>query len=85
MDGRGSEVNEGRLSFFAGAEPKIGDVIVFGLTAPGAGLPLLLKVVVRDRTNDGFGVEFLAQAPVEKRDLYLFRQFVRAAAGHTDA
>jgi hypothetical protein len=27
MDGRGSELNEGGLSGYAGAEPKIGDVI----------------------------------------------------------
>ena len=85
MDGHGSEVNEVRLSVRAGAEPRIGDVIEFGVTALDAELPLLLKVVVRDRTKDGFGVEFLAETPIEKCDLYLFRQFVRAAAGHTDA
>lgn len=64
---------------------RIGDVIEFGLTALDAGLPVRLKVVVRDRTNDGFGVEFLADTPEEKRELSLFRQFLRAAAGYTDA
>jgi hypothetical protein len=85
MDGRGSELNEGRLSGYADAEPRIGDVIEFGLAALDAELPLRLKGVVRDRTTDGFRVEFLADTPDEKRDLSLFRQFARAAAGHTDA
>ena len=57
MDGRGSEVNE-RLFGYAGAEPEIGDVIEFGLNA---GLPLLLRAVVRTRTKDGFGLELLAE------------------------
>ena len=74
MGGRGGELNEGGLSGYAGAEPKIGDVIEIGLTALDAGLPLRLKVVVRDRTNDGFGVEFLADTPDERRELSLFRE-----------
>ncbi len=81
MDGRGSKVNE-RLWGHAGTEPKIGDVIEFGVNA---GLPLLLKAVVRNRNKDGFGVELLAETPDERRDLRLFRKFVRAAAGYTDA
>jgi len=85
MDGRGGELNEAGLSGRAGTEPMIGDVIEIGLTALDAGLPLRLKVVVRDRTNDGFRVEFLADTPDEKCELSLFRQFLRAAAGHTDA
>ena len=75
MDVRSSELNECGLSGCAGAEPKIGDVIEIGLTALDAGLPLRLKGVVRDRTNDGFRVEFLADTPDERRDLSLFRQF----------
>ena len=74
MDVRGSELNEGRLSGCADAEPKIGDVIEIGLTALDAGLPLRLKVVVRDRTTDGFRGEFLADTPAERRELSLFRQ-----------
>jgi len=85
MDDRGRELNEDRLSVCAGAEPRIGDVIEFGVTALDPGLPLLLRAVVRDRTNDGFGVEFLAETPDEKRDLGLFRQLLRATAGYTDA
>ena len=85
MDGRGSELKESRLSGCADAEPKIGDVIEIGLTALDAGLPLRLKVVVRDRTSDGFRVEFLADTPDERRELGLFRQLLRAAAGYTDA
>ena len=85
MDGRGSELNAGGLSGYAGGEPKIGDVIEIGLTALDAGLPLRLKAVIRYRTKDGLGVEFLAGTPEEKRDLSLFRQFLRAAEGYTDA
>jgi len=75
MDGRSSELNENGLPGYAGAEPKIGDVIEIGLTAVDARLPLRLKGVVRDRTNDGFRVEFLADTPNERRELSLFRQF----------
>jgi len=85
MDGRGSELNEGRLSGYAGAEPKIGEVIEIGLTALDAGLPLRLRGVVCDRTKNGFCVEFLADTPDERRELSLFRQFLRAAEGYTDA
>ena len=81
MDGRGSEVNE-RLTGYAGTEPKIGDVLELGLNA---GLPLLLKALVHGRTKDGFRVQLLAETPDERRDLSLFRQFVRATAGYTDA
>jgi len=80
MDGCGSEMNE-RLYGCAVTEPKIGDVIEFGVSG---GLPLLLRAVVRNQTREGFGVEFLAETSVERRDLGLFRQFVRAAAGYTD-
>jgi hypothetical protein len=85
MDGRGSELNEGGLSGHAGADPRIGDVIEIGLTALDAGLPLRLKGVVRYRTTDGFRVEFLADTLDERRELSLFRQFLRAASGYTDA
>jgi len=78
-------ISEGCLSGYAGPEPRIGDVIEIALTAPYAGLPVLLKMVVRDRTNDGLRVEFLAETSDEKRELSLFRQFLRASAGHTDA
>ena len=81
MDGRGSEMNE-RLYGYAVTEPKIGDLIEFGVSA---GLPLLLRAVVRNQTKEGFGVEFVAETSVERHDLGLFRQFVRAAAGYTDA
>jgi hypothetical protein len=84
MEGRSGELIEGRLAGYAGAEPKIGDVIEIGLTALDAGLPLRLKGVVRDRTTNGFRVEFLADTPNERHELSLFRQFVRAAAGYTD-
>jgi len=85
VDGRGRELNDGYLSGYVGDEPRIGDVIEIALTAPYAGLPLLLKTVVRDRTNDGLRVEFLAETSDEKRELSLFRQFLRASSGHTDA
>jgi hypothetical protein len=85
MGSRGSELNEGRLSGYAGTEPKIGDVIEFGVTALDAGLPLLVRAVVRDRTKYGLAVEFLAETPDERRDLSLFRQLVHAASGYTDA
>ena len=81
MGGRGSEVNE-CLYGYSDAEPKIGDVIEFGVSG---GLPLLLKAVVCHRTKDGFGIQLLAETPDDRRDLSLFRQFVRAAAGYTDA
>lgn len=64
-DSRSSELNEATLSGDAGVEPRIGNVIEFGLAAVGVALPLWLKVVIRNRTNDGFGVEFLADTPDE--------------------
>ena len=75
MEGRGGELNEGHLSGYACAEPRIGDVIEIRLTALDAGLPLRLEAVVRDRTTDGYRVEFLADTPDESRELRLFRQF----------
>ena len=84
MDGRGGEVNEGGFSGYAGVEGKIGDLIEI-MTSPAAGLPLHLKVVVRNRTSNGLDVEFLADTLQEKLELSLFRQFVLAAAGYTDA
>jgi len=75
MDGCDSEVMEDRLSGYADAEPKVGEVIEIALTAFDAGLSLRLKGVVRDRTNEGFRVEFLADTPDEKREFSLFRQF----------
>lgn len=84
MSHHGRELNEDGISGYAFAEPRTGDLIEI-LTAPAAGLPLLLKAVVRDRSDDGLRLEFLAETPDEKRQLGLFLQFVRAAAGYTDA
>jgi hypothetical protein len=84
--GRGEDINSAiARRDNAGVEPKIGDVIEIGLTALDAGLPLRLKGVVRDCTTDGFRVEFLADTLDERRELSLFRQFLRAASGYTDA
>ncbi len=82
MDSRGSEPYGDDLSGYA--EPRVGDLIEIQ-TAPAAGLTLRLKVVVRSHTKDGFGVQFVADTPDEKLELSLFRQFVRAAEGYTDA
>ena len=84
MDGRGGELNEVILSG-CGAEPRVGDVIEFGLSALDGELPLLLKAVVRERTANGLAPQFLGAAPVEKHDLNLFQKLARAAAGYTDA
>ena len=72
MDSSGSKLNEHSSS--GCAAPEAGEVVEIKLADFDLGLLLRLKGIVRDRTSEGFRVEFLADTPDERHELNLFRQ-----------
>ncbi len=59
VSGRGSELNHGGMTVFAGIELAINDQIRVIFTPPNGGEPMTLQCVVRDRNGYTYGVEFI--------------------------
>lgn len=58
IQGRGTELNEGGLCVFAGAELKIREQIAVEFTPAYQGTPIRVRCVVRNRKDYNYGVEF---------------------------
>jgi hypothetical protein len=57
--GRGTDVNDGGIAVFAGAELQIGEEVEISFTPPYRGEPLVARTVVRNRRGYTYGMEFL--------------------------
>jgi len=60
VEGRGTELNEGGMSVFAGVELKDGKVVEVEFTPPYSG-PVRVRCEIRDRNGYNYGVEFLQE------------------------
>jgi PilZ domain-containing protein len=49
VDGRGTDLNEGGIAVFAGAELGIGEEVEISFTPPYHGEPLLARTIIRNR------------------------------------
>ena len=59
VSGRGSELNHGGMTVFAGVELAINDRIRVIFTPPNGGEPVAFQCAVRDRNGYTYGVEFI--------------------------
>lgn len=81
INSRGCQMNPGGIGFFADSDLAIGDEVEIELTD----YQLTLRGVVRDRTGNRYGVEFLATNAEESEQLGLFRQILSSKLGCLDA
>jgi len=76
MNTRGSQMNDGGLAVRADRELAIGDEAEIKFTPPHFYPFVRLRGVIRNRTGDLYGVEFLAKSATESRQLGLFRHIL---------
>ena len=74
-------MNPGGIAFFADTDLAIGDKVEIELTD----YQLTLRGVLRNRTGNRYGVEFLATSAEESEQLELFRQILSSKLGGLDA
>ena len=77
----GCQMNPGGIDFFADTDLAIGDKVEIELTD----YQLTLRGVIRDRTGNRYGVEFLATSAEENEQLGLFRQILSSKLGCLEA
>jgi len=65
IDGRGNELNEGGLAVNAGVELEVGDSVEVEFTPAYTGQPLRARAAVRNRSGYRYGLEFLAETPLD--------------------
>ena len=77
INSRGCQMNPGGIGFFANTDLAIGDKVEIELTD----YQLTLRGVIRDRTGNRYGVEFMATSAEENEQLGLFRQILSSKLG----
>ena len=78
-NGRGTELNEGGMSIFAGIELREGQRVEVEFTPP-YGQPVRARGTVRDRNGYNYGVEFLLLSQEDKAQAEQIRQVLGAIA-----
>jgi hypothetical protein len=81
---RGTELNEGGIAICTPTELKIGDRLQLEFTPPYSGLPITLPAVVRNNSDNRYGLEFTGSNPAEQQEIALLRLFVRSLSGQLD-
>jgi hypothetical protein len=81
ISGRGTELNQGGMCIFAGAELSLGEQVELEFTAPYCGDPLRIWCVVRNRSGYYYGLEFLAENAGEREQVTRFREILRSSVG----
>ena len=79
---RGTAINEGGIALDLDTSLQVGNQMQVEFRPPYAALPVRVQGVVRNVIGNRYGVEFLAVDPGEQQEVSLFRQMLRAAAGH---
>ena len=82
VNGRGTELNEGGMCVFAGAELNLGDQVELEFTAPYAPQPLRVWAMVKNRYGYYYGLEFLTENACERDEVERFRQVLRSTTGN---
>src|SRR5436305_6472214 len=83
FNGRGSDISEGGLLIFAGAELKDGDELFVEITPPYSGEPIRVRSMVRNRSGYKYGVEFLWLNAEEHEQTAKFRSLLRLASSNS--
>jgi hypothetical protein len=61
VEGRGSELNCGGMTVFAGIELSVPDQVEVEFTPPYSGKPIRVRCFVRSRCGYTYGVEFITE------------------------
>lgn len=83
--GRGTDVGEGGMAVFVGAELKLKDEIFVEFTSPVSNEPLRVRAIIRSRKGYNYGLEFAKATPEEKATTERFHELLRLAAGRHSA
>jgi hypothetical protein len=84
VSGRGMELNEGGMAFFAGVELKVGQHVEIEFTPPYDGQPVRVRGVIRDRNAYNYGSEFLLLNGEDKLQVEQIRQVLQAMGSPAD-
>ena len=84
VSGRGMELNEGGMAFFAGVELKLGQRVEIEFTPPYDGQPVRARGVIRDRNGYNYGSEFLLLNGEDKLQAEQIRQVLQAMGSPAD-
>jgi hypothetical protein len=84
VDGRGTDLNEGGIAVFAGAELGIGEEIEISFTPPYHGEPMIARTIVRNRRGYTYGMEFVIGSEEDSARVDKIRE-VLTALGREEA
>ena len=69
VQGRGSELNCGGMTVFAGIELSTDDLVGVEFTPPYSGQPIRVRCAVRNRNGYTYGVEFVAENDADQENV----------------
>ena len=78
IDGRGTDLNEGGIAVFAGAELGIGEEVEISFTPPYRGEPLIARTIIRNRRGYTYGMEFVKETRDDAARVDRIRQVLKA-------
>lgn len=78
VDGRGTDMNEGGVAVFAGAELGIGEEVDISFTPPYHGEPLIARTIIRNRRGYTYGMEFIIESQEDATHVERIREVLRA-------
>ena len=78
VDGRGTDLNQGGIAVFAGAELAIGEEVEISFTPPYRGDPLVARTFVRNRRGYIYGMEFIQDSKEDAVRVERIRQVLHA-------
>ena len=78
VDGRGTDLNEGGIAVFAGAELGIGEEVEISFTPPYHGEPLLARTIIRNRRGYIYGMEFVKETQNDAARVDRIRHVLKA-------
>ena len=78
VDGRGTDLNQGGIAVFAGAELAIGEEVEISFTPPYRGEPPVARTFVRNRRGYVYGMEFIQDSKEDALRVERIRQVLRA-------
>ncbi len=80
----GTEINEGGIGVHAPVEFAVGEQVDIEFSPTYSGIPVRLQGVIRNRTRDYYGLEFLARDETEQRHVDRICQLLRGASDYRD-
>ncbi len=83
--GRGTEINEGGIGVHAAIELPVGETVTIEFSPTYSGIPVCLEGIVRNRTRDYYGLEFLARDETEQRHVDRIGQLLRGASDYRES